>query len=67
MPKPITQQVIFDLTAKSTNIESSLKNIISSLQSGKFSESFSKGFVNSIQKVIDRSQELRKLYHQQMI
>jgi TP901 family phage tail tape measure protein len=60
MPKPIIQQVIFDLTAKSTKIESSLKNIISNLQSGKFSESFSKGFVNSIQKVIDRSQELRK-------
>ena len=58
---PINQEIILDLTAKTGNIENSIKGILQKLQSNGLSDSFTKSYVNSLQKILDKSQELRKV------
>lgn len=57
---PISQDVIINLTAKTAQVESSVKDLMQKLQATDLSDSFSKGLTNSLQKVLDKSQELKK-------
>ena len=57
---PISQDVVVNLKARTSEIENSVKSLMQKLQGTNLSDSFTKGYSSSLQKVLDKSQELKK-------
>lgn len=58
---PINQEFILDIKAKSTNIESSIKSMLDKLQNSNLSNAFTKPYINSLQRILDKNLELKKV------
>ena len=57
---PISQDVVVNLKARTSEIEDSIKSLMQKLQGTNLSDSFTKSYSSSLQKVLDKSQELKK-------
>ena len=57
---PITKDVILNLTAKTSEIEKSIERVLQNIKGAGLSDTFSKKLTPSLQKLLDKSQELRK-------
>lgn len=60
-PTPISQDIILNLTAKADKIEANVKDTIKKLQSSTLSDAYIKPYLNSLQKVLEKNQEIRKV------